>query len=99
MLFIRRNVPARMPDVSANASFYTTTNTTTICQKKKSVPSLERKVSFRRDDDNSRTHHLAELYGRFAHLIPNPDRDLNKKKFVSCTHACTHSSTGKKRRG
>jgi hypothetical protein len=29
--------------------------------------------------ERTRTHHLTELDGRVAHLIPNPNRDLRRK--------------------
>lgn len=39
------------------------------------------------EEERENTHHLTELDGRLAHLIPNPDRDLKYKreeKSVSC---------------
>jgi hypothetical protein len=36
------------------------------------------------EKENKNTHHLTELDGRLAHLIPNPNRDL-RCKLVNCT--------------
>ena len=68
MLFMRRNVPASMPDVSANASF---------------CPILfysERSAHIRTQKKKKRTHHLAKLNGRIADLIPNTNGDLLFKR-------------------
>jgi hypothetical protein len=103
ILFMRLNVPARMPDVSANASFC-------MFEKKKHVVNQSAIINEGMsdacvDDDDRRcvptdrctdrdrawegeggrgrakeTHHLTELDGRVAYLIPNPNRDLNTKK-------------------
>lgn len=41
-----------------------------------------------REGGETRTHHLTELDGRLAHLIPNPNRDLGgeEKESSSVTH-------------
>jgi hypothetical protein len=108
---MRLNVPARIPDVSANASFCT------LKERKKNV--VNQSVSHRYEDvkrmcrrrrrrrrrapirrctqtmtawegeRKQRTHHLTELDGRLAYLIPNPNRDLKdgKRARSSITHA------------
>jgi hypothetical protein len=47
-----------------------------------------------REITRTRTHHLAKLNGRLAHLVPNPDRDLFEKY-----HIRTHKTPLRAQRG
>ena len=64
MLFMRRKVPERMPDVSEKASF---------CAK-------GFRVRHGQEPQHRNTHHLAELDGRVADFVPNANRDLEPSK-------------------
>lgn len=71
MLFIRRKVPARIPCVSAKASFCKPTDED-ICGVR--LASLAHY--------NVRTHHLCRHQRRLSHLIPNPNGNLSMRSAV-----------------
>ena len=55
-----------------------------------------------REGGETRTHHLTELDGRLAHLIPNPNRDLGgegKRKLISYTSLPPKPAHNKPRSG
>jgi hypothetical protein len=62
MLFMRRNVPAKMPEVSANASF---------CGAHDKWGAADEW-----SDSKVCTHHLAELHSRFTDLVTNANGNL-----------------------